>query len=314
MPKRSTESGAYDVDYTLLLDASGDDVATESIERLLRSEGGSRTLVFIVDQPGDDPLARFADDVARCEAEGIEIVVRTSAEQEHLEASDLLAINRKNLASPGSDAAIDAATRAGPQPAAELPGTDALADGFVQPQDLPPGPSPSVAPGGPMAAHLGDRLSVDALTDEDRLMTEEIAARIRAWSVPSLIGTVFVAEEKGDVARALQAHVQRHLGVPVRVSAREVGSSKYMHVHTSASTPPDPSTGQPMFLELYGHIARVGEHDLRTLEGARWQRALRQQIREHRGVTRLSGPLVIRLETVTWANVSYPGFRVPFYM
>lgn len=314
-PTQHSEIGEEVPTYTLLLDTSEDDVGIESIEWLLDSGPGSRALVFIHDQPDDDPLVRFADIVAKCEAESISIVVRTSAEQAQLEAQELLEINRLKLASPGSDAAIDAAARAGTQHAPTLPGTAGLLEEFVQPQDLPAGPPSRVAPGGPMTPHLGDRVSAELLKDEDMLISEELAVRIRAWPVRTLIGTVFVANDHKDIARALQGHVQKHLRVPVRVPDGQFGGpGKYMHVHASAATPPDPSTGASMFLELYGHIAIVGEHDLRTIEGALWQRQFRRDAREHHGVARLPGRLVVRLEAATWANVSYPGFDVPFYM
>ncbi len=314
-PTQQSEIGEDVPTYTLLLDTSEDELDPRSIDWLLESGPGARVLVFIHDQPDEDPLVRFADVVAKCEAEGIQIVVRTPTEQANLEARDLQERNRSKLASPDSDAAIDEAARAGARQAPALSGTDGLLSEFVQAQDLPAGPSSSATPGGPMAAHLGDRLSVDQLEDEDRLITPELAGRIRAWPVRSLVGTVFVAEDSKDLARALQTHVQQHLRLPVRVTDDGFGGpGKYMHVHTSAATPPDPSTGASMFLELYGHIAMVAEHDLRTLEGSLWQRQFRLDAREHHGIARLPGRLVVRLEAATWANVSYPGFDVPFYM
>jgi hypothetical protein len=179
---------------------------------------------------------------------------------------------------------------------------------------LPSGRASRVAPGGPMAAHLGHQLSAELLADDDKLLSPRLAARVRAWPVRSLIGTVFVASDEQDIARALQTHVQGILGVPVLVPGEHLGGCrKYLHVHVSASTEPEPRSRQPMFLELYGHMALVGAHDLRTLEGAIWQRRYQRCTREHPRLGPLPGPLVVRLEAATWANVSYPGFDVPFY-
>lgn len=301
-------------DYHLLLDVSGAAIDTESVDWLLqRSEPGSRTLVLIHDSLRGDPLVRCSDIVARCRAAGVQVVVRTTTEQEHLEARGLLSVNRQNLASPDSDAVIDAASRAGPKHAPVLPGTAALADAFVEAQDLPDGPASRAPANGPMAAHLGERISAELLMGEDMLI--EHAVRIRAWPVRSLIGTAFVANDEQDIARALQTHVQGILGVPVLVPGEHFGGCrKYLHMHASAPTPPDPSSDQPMFLELYGHIALVGDHDLRTFEGAIWQRRYHRRTREDHRLEQLPGPLVVRLEAATWANVSYPGFDVPFYM
>jgi hypothetical protein len=294
-------------------------LAMSPVERVLalirKPQLQDTAIVFVGDGISGNPLDRFPKLAAKCRARGISISVRTVQEHEHAEAQWQLQHTRRRLESPNSDAVIDAAARAGPRHAPPLPGTEALVRTFVRAEDLP-GPASSARPGGPMAALLGDRVAAEALTYGDEPLDPVLATRVRAWLVPSLIGTAFVAADEADIARALEVHVQGILGVPVliRRDQQPMAYRKYMHVHVSAPTPPDSSTGQPMFLELYGPLAIAAEYDLRTVEGAAWQQKYRPRVTVLDEPAELPGPLVFWLSAATWANISYPGVDVPFYM
>jgi hypothetical protein len=295
----------------------GHEINLPAVESALRRPGepGSSEIILIHDSL-EDPLAHFPDLAARCHAVGIGLSVYTTAEHDRLESQEDLSHIRQKLASPDSDVVIDAASRAGPCHVPPLPGTDALAEEFVQPGQLHLRSISWAPPGGPMAAHLGDRIPRSKLFDGDERLAWKLAIRVRAWRVRSLIGTAFVAVDDRDIPRALEVHVQGILGLPVFVPRDRTlgGARKFLHLHVSAPTPPDPNTGQPMFLELYGNMAIVGDHDLRTVEGGIWRvRRYRNGFSSHE-LPELPGPIVIRLASATWSNVSYPGAGVPFYL
>src|SRR5262249_6049335 len=92
---------------------------------------------------------------------------------------------------------------------------------------------------------------------------------------------------------------------------------KYLILHTSVPAPPDEATGQPMALEVYGRLVASDEIDPNSPEGRRvieepWAPRGAGPSHEER-YPPLEGELALVLETATYANVRYPGVRVPFY-
>jgi hypothetical protein len=150
----------------------------------------------------------------------------------------------------------------------------------------------SLPPAGPMAPHLGARLTVEQLNQYgfcgERDQYEEISdiqlANVRAYEVPALVGL----ELEWGPGQTLWDCVQRTLQDLTGCSWSYAGEAyrdgpvrKYRLLHTRLVGPRDEATGQPMELEMSGDVG-------------------------------LDAP-VVKIRTATWANKSFLGYRVPFY-
>jgi len=198
-------------------------------------------------------------------------------------------------------------------------------------KQVPPAPKspPATKPEGPLAPYLGAQYGLDDLIGD--ITEPEEAACVLAWPVPTLVGRVLVAANVDGFASAIRAMLVDALGdLPFAVSSHNYGGvGKYMHLHTSVVAPP--MGGQPMAIELYGSLVAAGNYDFRTREAGRFL-LLRERLLQSEnfgdspdtdGFRRqmdlvhghdLPEPLVVVLQSATYANVLYPGPGVPFYM
>jgi hypothetical protein len=180
----------------------------------------------------------------------------------------------------------------------------------------------------PLSGHVGPRLPPQRLTGEAEWGLE-LAARVRAWPLPGLVGQVLVAPGVDGIPGALRALLHETFGdVPFGTDEGTSygGLGVHLHLHTTLAAPP--SEGEPMALELYGQLLAVGEHDLGSPSGAR---LMIQRSREYERLdplvdaaararheqlvlgADLPAPLYIILRSATYANVLFPGDGVPFY-
>ena len=161
---------------------------------------------------------------------------------------------------------------------------------------------PDIARGS--AEHLSDD------DEDDRPELELRMALVRAWPVPSVVGSTFAARDEAALPAALEELLSRTLPVcqwppsgdftgPIR---------KYGIFHAAVSAPEDEETGQPMALELAGKVIAFG--------GRRVDRPWYELHPVARAANQLSlvpGPIEIRVTVATYANVLYPGIDAPVY-
>lgn len=257
---------------TVFLHAATDADVVEALDERVgrlsarRVRGGdATTYVFIGDELSTAPLATHPALAWRCRRAGVSIKTMGQAQYEEHELVESAQRLHKRVPARLS-AAIDTARNEGLRAGtvSNIPVTNRR----VKASELPAGPASSAAPTGAMVPHLGPRIA-EGFADGDDALEPDLACRVRAWPVNSLVNTAFVAAKQGDIGRALAGHIQSILGLSCDFGKSCFGGSrKYLHVHASTATQPDASTGQPMFLELYGSIVIVGEYDLRKREQA----------------------------------------------
>lgn len=291
-----------------------------------------RHLVLVADPFEDNPLQGCVILRDRRKRGEIRLTLRLYEEQEKLEVDHYVQrIGVQRLAG----LARDRTPRSRPPPpeaaslrAPPISGSDLLDEYKKQGRPAPTSPPPT-KPEGPLAPWLGAQHGLAALLGET---TEpEEAACVLAWPVPTLVGRVVVATDFEDLAGAIHAVLFEALGdLPFAVHARSYGGlGKYWHLHTTVVAPPMGDT--PMAIELYGRLVAAGAHDFGTRKGAQYllerERTLdsihtgkpgdadaHRRLRDLVHGRDLPVPLVIVLESATYANVLYPGPGVPFYM
>jgi len=130
-----------------------------------------------------------------------------------------------------------------------------------------------------------------------------------------LIGATLEVVSGDDIAVAMCLLLSKRIPgldwwVPDHWSAALV---KYPIVHHCFSAPPNSITGEAMALEVFGTAER--DPETRSIE---WMEA---RIRWwERSSPHVEQPSVVRfpakftIEVATYANVAYPGVRVPLYM
>lgn len=176
---------------------------------------------------------------------------------------------------------------------------------------------------GLMARFLGDQYSIEQLSDTEDFEyyskeEQDAIAAIRAFPIKSLIGAELHANGESDLAIQLGAllrqccpgvewQVDRDLSGPLR---------KYGLLHTSLAAPSDDTTGQTMALEVFANTIQLGDHDFAAPGAETW---MGLQIERYPGRLEyaeapIDEPLTLRIKAATYANVSYPGVGVGFYM
>jgi hypothetical protein len=174
--------------------------------------------------------------------------------------------------------------------------------------------------GGPMAPLLGLRFSREQIEQGDMMGEFEedrwLAAFVRAWPVTPLVGGTFCCERDSLLQESLQAVLDNRCpGVGL-----EMGAERELHgplrkcgfVHTSVSAPPDEETGQPMAVEVFATVTRLGGRPLNP--GIGWIDDWRSRQGEDYLNVEVVASMEFELEVATYANVSNPSVGVPFYM
>lgn len=160
-----------------------------------------------------------------------------------------------------------------------------------------------VPPAGPMAKHVGPQLTPEELADyyrhyTDCELTPRIAAKIRAFPVPALIGTTFQCTPEDfhaqldDVLTARLPGTRWETGRMHRYGSELL--EKYWLLDGCYAASPDGATGQLMVLALSGTVRTPGAE---WRPGACWD-----------------GEIEVELLTATWSNVGGVGFGLGFYL
>lgn len=169
----------------------------------------------------------------------------------------------------------------------------------------------------PLAGLLGERIDATTLAavEQHADLEPEVLGRITAWPLPALLGTALELVDLSDAAEALQQLLrQRVPGVDWQVPGDLDGPlARYLMLHTSLAAPPNDAVPEPMALEVYAACVSVDGVRLDSPEGEAWHRGFLAREARH-GALRALGRLRFEVRAATWANVSYPGVGVPFYL
>lgn len=175
----------------------------------------------------------------------------------------------------------------------------------------------SEAPHSPLARHLGLRCSLETLAavQQHADLAPDVLARIVAYPVTPLLGTGFDVVDLGDTADRLHRLLCEHLPeVDWQVPGNLAGPlGKYLIVHTSLAAPPNTAVPEPMALELYAACVSVDGVSLDTPDGRAWYHGFIAHD-ARRFSPRALGTLHFEVRAATYANISYPGLQVPFYL
>lgn len=175
----------------------------------------------------------------------------------------------------------------------------------------------ALAPRGALAGRLGERHDVQALEQVEPLSDLEPAERERivAFPVPALVGATFELVDLDEAGDRLQALLHERLpGFDWQVPPDWRGPlAKYLLLHTSLAAPPNEAVPEPMALEVYAQAVAVDGVPLDSAEGRAWYEGFLQRDAGV-GMARAVGTVRFTVRTATYANVSYPGVGVPFYL
>lgn len=180
--------------------------------------------------------------------------------------------------------------------------------------------SQGTLPLGAMQPFLGRQLSVDELTNSETLCDEplQLLHRVRAFPVLPLVGVLFQISDESQFSSTLFGLLRERLP-GIEWEQKEISLAalhKYLIWHTSIAAPPDPATGQPMAIELYGDLIRFNDIILNSPDGMQWRDAWREKYLccQDESQLVLAGNLELNINVATYSNLLYPGVGVPFYM
>lgn len=173
------------------------------------------------------------------------------------------------------------------------------------------------APRSPIAGHLGARYpaaeiaAVEQLADLDPPALDHIVA----FPVSSLIGVTFDVVDFDAAGDMLQQVLHAHLpGFDWQVPPDWRGPlAKYLILHTSLAAPPNDAVPEPMALEVHAGAVAVDGVPLQSAEGEAWYQGFLMRDSRH-GTLHALGTVRLRIRAATYANISYPGIGVPFYL
>lgn len=192
---------------------------------------------------------------------------------------------------------------------------------FLDPETLPDDGHTlqrrTLAPQAPIVQHLGARFERAQLAavEQHADLSDEVLAHIAAWPVTTLHGATLELVDLTEAAIGLQ----RLLRACVPEVAWEVPDDlagplgKYLVLHTSLAAPPNEAVPEAMALEVHATCVSVDGVRLETAEGQAWYREFLARDTRH-GALHALGRLRFEVRAATWANVSYPGIGVPFYL
>jgi hypothetical protein len=156
--------------------------------------------------------------------------------------------------------------------------------------------------GGSMAPVLGPRLVVAPL--------------VRAYEVLPLIAATFSCHSESQLADSIKVLFagccesfdwrldrEGRLSGPLR---------KYGVVHANVGAPRDETTRQPMAVEFFAEVVRLGSEPIGP--GARWIDGWRSRYGDDYGRVEVAEPFELAIRAATYANVRYPGIDVPLYL
>lgn len=153
-------------------------------------------------------------------------------------------------------------------------------------------------PQGPMQPFVGSRHSVVELFNSDIHDDDaaDLLERVAAWPVLPLVGAEFEVHATAGIARAIGAVLGERLpGLDWWVPEHWAGPfDKYGFIHKSLPAPPNPATGEPMALELFGRAQCLPPFEP--------------------GGSPVKFPVRVVVEVATYSNVKHPGVGVPMYM
>lgn len=168
---------------------------------------------------------------------------------------------------------------------------------------------PQQRPQGPLQGLVGPRIDARE-TDSEKLeeASEELLSRIAAWPVLPLVGASFEVKSVDHIADAVRELLGSKLpGIDWWVHEDWRGPfEKYGIVHGSMPAPPNPATGEPMALELYGKA------EVPRISGP--MRSPFESRPRGEGQAAVRYPVRVVIRAATYANITFPGFGVPFYM
>jgi hypothetical protein len=176
---------------------------------------------------------------------------------------------------------------------------------------------------GAMAPYLGPQYSAEELWDSYRIyddvdpdeeaQLQPLAARIRAFDVAVLRDVTFTIDRLHNFAPALWALLAERLPSSAWAPFDDLGvvapDLKYGIIHEVMKAPADNTTGEPMVLEVYGHLTQINGQPV----GVSWYRAFRPKDPPGTDAV-VIGEMTFRLERATYANTRWPGVGVPFYL
>jgi hypothetical protein len=178
-----------------------------------------------------------------------------------------------------------------------------------------------IEPEGPMKRHLGPRIPHDQLnlncycTAKDR----RVKYLVRVYPIESVVGAVFHVNDDRNIDRTLSRCLHKRLrgaDLPsLTISLAIV--RKYLFIHTCFEAPADAATNQPMCIELFANLIRLGRRKLneQELHELRFKRC-REKVGSESELlmTPIAEGMWFRIEVATYSNMSYPGYHIPCYL
>jgi hypothetical protein len=178
-------------------------------------------------------------------------------------------------------------------------------------------------PGGPMARYVERRFtSAELAAHEDNIVVAEDAPHlfelVRAFEVKGIAGGRFTAPTVDDLAPCLQRFLRERLPVfEWEVPDLYLGPLwKYLILHDHVLGPPDATTGQPMGLEFWGQVLRIGQFSVAWADPMSdwWDSWRAYQWKAAGRHVELARPVEVEMVAATWANFRSTNANMPFYM
>jgi hypothetical protein len=172
-----------------------------------------------------------------------------------------------------------------------------------------------------MKRYLGPRIPHDQLSLNCYCTAKDRRVRhlVRAYPVEAVVGTVFHVNDDRNIDGTLGQCLHKRLrGVDLpslKISLAIV--RKYLFIHTCFEAPVDAATNQPMCIELFANLVRLGRRNLNEeeLNELRFRR-FREKVgsEDELLMTPITERMWFRIEVATYSNMSYPGYHIPCYL
>lgn len=170
-------------------------------------------------------------------------------------------------------------------------------------------------PQGLLRDFVGPRIEAKEVGSVDQYEElDELPAGVTAWPVLPLEGAEFEVDSVAGIAAAMREALKTKLpGVDWWVPEHWEGPfCKYGILHNSLPAPPNLATDEAMAIEIYGIAERAVFPG--TDEWMELRRAARARNLDEDEIVAVRLPTRVRIEVATYANVLYPGVRVPEHM
>jgi hypothetical protein len=173
---------------------------------------------------------------------------------------------------------------------------------------------------GQMQNYTGRRFSVSELSDPERYTNEEsiFLERIRAFTVPVLIGQELIAKHEADLFDQLTRLIEEKLpNATLDFRPDDLSLSrlrKYAFVHECIASPVDQATKQNMSLELFGRLTSYDTLNLRQLDHVDQFYHQRYENQVDGKDAPLEKAMIFELLAAKYQNIRFSNPGIPLYM